>query len=150
MNAAITYLKQFISDGKITTVGRVCVGTVQGDLHDIGKNLVKIMLESKGLLVFDLGVDVSAERFIDAAIEHDCRVICCSALLTTTMGVLADVVRLAEKRGIRKKVKILVGGAPVSEDYAASIGADGYTADAATAAELACRFCMEVSPNNNG
>jgi len=150
MNAAITYLKQFISEGEITTVGRVCVGTVQGDLHDIGKNLVKIMLESKGLLVFDLGVDVSAERFIDAAIEHDCRVICCSALLTTTMGVLADVVRLAEKRGIRKKVKILVGGAPVSEDYAASIGADGYTADAATAAELACRFCMEVSPNNNG
>ena len=143
MNVAIGYLKPYVSDGDIPSIGKVCIGTVQGDLHDIGKNLVKIMLESKGFEVVDLGVDVSAERFVSAAIEQNCQIICCSALLTTTMGVLADVVRLSDERGIRPRVKILIGGAPVSKEYALSIGADGYTADAAEAAEVAYSFLTE-------
>lgn len=148
MNAAIAYLKPMISEGDIPNVGKVCIGTVQGDLHDIGKNLVKMMLESKGLEVIDLGVDVSAERFVDAAIEHGCRVICCSALLTTTMHVLAEVVNIAEERGIRSKVKILVGGAPVSAEYAAAIRADGYTDDAAAAADAAYEICVNYDSEN--
>ncbi|MBQ9116237.1 MAG: cobalamin-dependent protein, partial [Clostridia bacterium] len=99
----------------------------------------------KGMEVIDLGVDVAAERFIETAIEHNCKVICCSALLTTTMSVLDDVVRLAKERGIYGKTKILIGGAPVSEDFAREIGADGYTADAAAAAELAYKFCTEAN-----
>ncbi len=145
MNAALTHMKQYISDEDLPTVGTVCIGTVKGDLHDIGKNLVKIMMESKGLLVIDLGVDVSAERFINAAIESDCRVLCCSALLTTTMNQLADVVKLADEKKLRPKLKILVGGAPISAEYAESIGADGYTADAAAAADLAFKFCTEAT-----
>ena len=147
MNAALTHLKQYISEEDLPTVGKVCIGTVQGDLHDIGKNLVKIMMESKGLQVIDLGVDVAAERFIEAAMETGCTVIACSALLTTTMGVLADVVRLADEQGLRPKIKIIVGGAPISAEYAASIGADGYTADAANAADMAYKFCTESSDN---
>lgn len=145
MNVAMARLKPYISEGDIPTVGRVCIGTVQGDLHDIGKNLVKMMMEGKGLEVIDLGVDVSAERFIEAATEQGCRVICCSALLTTTMGVLADVIRLADERALRPNIRILVGGAPISAEYAASIGADGYTADAAAAAEMAYKFCTEAN-----
>ena len=143
MNAALAHLKQYVSDEDLPTVGTVCIGTVQGDLHDIGKNLVKIMLESKGLRVIDLGVDVATERFIEVAEKEGCQVICCSALLTTTMSVLADVINLADERKLRPKVKIIVGGAPISAEYAASIGADGYTADAASAAELAYKFCTE-------
>lgn len=123
--------------------GRVCIGTVKGDLHDIGKNLVKMMLEAKGLRVFDLGTDVLPEEFIQTAIEKDCQVICCSALLTTTMSALADVVKEAEKAGIRDRVKIMVGGAPVTETFCAQIGADGFTYDAASAADMAVQFCKE-------
>jgi len=119
----------------------VCIGTVQGDLHDIGKNLVKMMLEGKGLEVIDLGTDVSAETFVKTAQEQDCQIICCSALLTTTMSVMGDVVKAAEAAGIRDKVKIMVGGAPVSEEFCRQIGADAYTADAASAADLAAQFC---------
>ena len=145
MNAALGHLKQFISENEVPTVGKVCIGTVQGDLHDIGKNLVKIMMESKGLEVIDLGVDVSAERFIEAAKETGCKVLACSALLTTTMGVLADVINLADEHKLRPNLKIIVGGAPISHEYAMSIGADGYTADAANAADLAYKFCTEAS-----
>ncbi|MBO7151065.1 MAG: cobalamin-dependent protein, partial [Clostridia bacterium] len=107
MNAGIELLKPLLKENGVAAVGKVCIGTVQGDLHDIGKNLVKMMMEGKGLEVVDLGTDVSPEAFVKAAIEHNCRVICCSALLTTTMDVMADVVKEVEKAGIRDKVRIL-------------------------------------------
>ena len=121
--------------------GKVCIGTVQGDLHDIGKNLVKMMMEGKGLEVIDLGTDVSPEAFINAAKEQGCQVICCSALLTTTMNVMAEVVKAAEAAGIRDSVKIMIGGAPVTEEFCNQIGADCYTNDAASAANAAVEFC---------
>ena len=101
MNMGVEILKPYLADGGIKSAGKVCIGTVQGDLHDIGKNLVKLMLEGKGLEVVDLGTDVSADAFIKAAIEHECQIICCSAVLTTTMGVMEDVVKAAEAAGIR-------------------------------------------------
>lgn len=141
MNMGASVLKSLLVKEDTPAVGRVCIGTVKGDLHDIGKNLVKMMMEGKGLEVIDLGTDVPAEEFIKAAVEHDCNIICCSALLTTTMEVMADVVRLADEAGIHGKVKIMVGGAPVTEEFCASIGADAYTPDAATAAEKAVELC---------
>ena len=143
MNMGSQILKPHLAASGVTAKGRVCIGTVQGDLHDIGKNIVKMMLEGKGLEVVDLGTDVSAEAFVNAAIEQDCQIICCSALLTTTMGVMADVVKAAEAAGIRDKVKIMIGGAPVSEEFCKQIGADCYTSDAASAADAAVQFCMQ-------
>ena len=113
------------------------IGTVKGDLHDIGKNLVKIMMEGSGLEVVDLGVDVTAEQFVDTAIEQHCDIIACSSLLTTTMPEMRDVVELAKARGIRDRVKIFVGGAPITPGYSDEIGADVYCPDAATAARSA-------------
>jgi len=136
-------LKPHLSESGVTAAGKVCIGTVQGDLHDIGKNLVKMMMEGKGLEVVDLGTDVSPETFVNTAIEQDCKVICCSALLTTTMGVMADVVKAAEAAGVRDRVKIMIGGAPISEDFRREIGADCYTPDAASAADAAVRLCRE-------
>ena len=141
MNMGTQILKPHLAASGVTANGRVCIGTVQGDLHDIGKNLVKMMMEGKGLEVVDLGTDVSPEAFVQAAIDQNCQVICCSALLTTTMGVMADVVKKATEAGIRDKVKIMVGGAPVNEDYCRQIGADAYTSDAASAADAAVAFC---------
>lgn len=141
MNMGVGVLKPYLAAAGNVSTGKVCIGTVSGDLHDIGKNLVKIMMEGKGLEVVDLGTDVSAETFISTAIEQQCDVICCSALLTTTMSVMADVVKLAEEKGIRDKVKIMIGGAPVSEEYCRAIGADAYTPDATTAANVAAAFC---------
>ncbi len=141
MNMGANLLKPLLAAEGVKANGRVCIGTVQGDLHDIGKNLVKMMLEGKGLEVIDLGTDVSAETFVKTAQEQDCQIICCSALLTTTMSVMGDVVKAAEAAGIRDKVKIMVGGAPVSEEFCKQIGADAYTADAASAADLAAQFC---------
>jgi len=141
MNAGTQILKPYLAESGVTAAGRVCIGTVQGDLHDIGKNLVKLMMEGKGLEVIDLGTDVSAETFVKTAAEQDCQIICCSALLTTTMGVMADVVRAAQAAGIRDKVKIMVGGAPVTQDFCNQIGADCYTSDAASAADAAVAFC---------
>lgn len=141
MNMGAQLLKPLLTASGVTAKGKVCIGTVQGDLHDIGKNLVKMMLEGKGLEVIDLGTDVSPETFVQTAIEQGCQVICCSALLTTTMPVMAEVVKAAETAGIRDKVKIMVGGAPVSEEYCNKIGADRYTVDAASAADAAVAFC---------
>lgn len=141
MNMGMEVLKPYLAESGVKATGRVCIGTVRGDLHDIGKNLVKMMMEGKGLEVVDLGTDVSAETFISTAVEQDCRIICCSALLTTTMDVMREVVEAAEKAGIRDKVKIMIGGAPVSEDYCRKIGADAYTVDAASAADAAVAFC---------
>ena len=129
-----------MEDG-VKAKGKVCIGTVKGDLHDIGKNLVKMMLEAKGLEVIDLGTDVAPELFIQTAMEQDCRIICCSALLTTTMGVMADVVKAAQEAGIRDTVKIMVGGAPVTEAFCCQVGADAYTPDATSAAEKAVEYC---------
>ena len=141
MNMGMQILKPYLAEEGVQATGRVCIGTVQGDLHDIGKNLVKMMMEGKGLEVIDLGTDVSPETFVNTAKEQNCQVICCSALLTTTMGIMADVVKAAEAIGIRDQVKIMIGGAPVTDDYCKAIGADGYTVDAASAADMAVGFC---------
>ncbi|MTR33129.1 cobalamin-binding protein [Pseudoflavonifractor sp. BIOML-A14] len=141
MNMGAALLKPLLADAGIKASGRVCIGTVKGDLHDIGKNLVKMMMEGRGLEVVDLGTDVPPERYIAAARDQGCRIICCSALLTTTMGVMADVVKCAEAAGIRDSVKIMIGGAPVTDAFCAAIGADRYTPDAATAAGAAVSLC---------
>ena len=141
MNMGAQILKPLLAAEGVQSTGKVCIGTVQGDLHDIGKNLVKMMMEGKGLEVIDLGTDVAPETYVQTAIEQNCQVICCSALLTTTMGVMADVVKAAEAAGIRDKVKIMIGGAPVTQDYCDKIGADVYTSDAASAADAAVKLC---------
>ena len=141
MNMGATLLKPLLAADGVKANGKVCIGTVKGDLHDIGKNLVKMMLEGKGLEVIDLGTDVAPETFVQTAKEQGCQVICCSALLTTTMSVMGDVVKAAEEAGIRDNVKIMIGGAPVTESFCAQIGADAFTADATSAAEKAVEFC---------
>ena len=141
MNMGVGVLKPHLVASGVKATGKVCIGTVQGDLHDIGKNLVKLMMEGKGLEVVDLGTDVAPETFVETAINEGCQVICCSALLTTTMDVMASVVKAAEAAGIRDKVKIMIGGAPISQDFCDKIGADCYTVDAASAADAAVEFC---------
>ncbi len=143
MNIAIEVLKPHLDKAEDEKIGKVLIGTVKGDLHDIGKNLVKIMLQGKGLDVIDLGTDVSAEQFFEAYQKEQAGVICCSALLTTTMNEMKAVVEIFEKNGLRDKVKIMVGGAPVTDNFRAAIGADGYTPDAASAADMAKSFFME-------
>jgi len=141
MNAGTTILKPALATSEVKASGRVCIGTVQGDMHDIGKNLVKMMMECKGLEVYDLGTDVAPAEFIRMAKEKDCQIIALSALLTTTMEVMGQVVKGCEEAGIRDKVKIMIGGAPVTADFCNSIGADAYTTDATLAAETAVRLC---------
>ena len=142
MNMGAQVLKPLLAESGVKATGKVCIGTIQGDLHDIGKNLVKMMMEGKGLEVIDLGTDVAPETYVQTAIEQNCQIICCSALLTTTMPLMADVVKAAEAAGIRDKVKIMIGGAPVTEEFRAQIGADVYTDDAASAAEAAVKLCV--------
>ncbi|MBT9683759.1 corrinoid protein [Pseudoflavonifractor sp. MCC625] len=142
MNMGAALLKPLLADAGVTNTGKVCIGTVKGDLHDIGKNLVKMMMEGKGLEVIDLGCDVSPEQYVQTAIQENCQIICCSALLTTTMNVMQDVVAKAEEAGIRDKVKIMIGGAPVTDSFCQQIGADKYTPDASSAAEAAVAFCQ--------
>ncbi len=141
LNMGSALLKPLLAADGVKASGRVCIGTVQGDLHDIGKNLVKMMMEGKGLEVIDLGTDVSPETFVSTAREQNCQIICCSALLTTTMSTMADVVKAAEAAGIRDQVKIMIGGAPVDQAFCDQIGADCYTPDAASAADAAVAFC---------
>ncbi|BDF69909.1 cobalamin-binding protein [Oscillospiraceae bacterium] len=140
MNAGTELLKPHLSAGDAACAGRACLGTVKGDLHDIGKNLVRMMFEGQGIEVVDLGVDVSPETFVRTAIDRDCGVIACSALLTTSMPAMGDVVKAAQEAGIRDRVKIMVGGAPVTDRFCSDIGADAYTPDAATAATVAAGF----------
>ena len=137
MTAALELLKPRLTSGSSKVLGRVCLGTVKGDMHDIGKNLVKIMMEGCGLEVIDLGVDVSPEQFVATAVEQHCDIIACSSLLTTTMNEMRRVVQLAEEKGIRQKVKIMVGGAPITQSFCDEIGADAYTDDAGQAARVA-------------
>jgi len=137
MNTGAELLKPYLTEAGVESKGKVCLGTVKGDLHDIGKNLVRMMFEGKGLEVIDLGVDVDPDVFVQTAIEQGCQIIACSALLTTTMPAMAAVVSKAKEAGLEGKVKVMVGGAPVTEEFAQSIGADAYTPDAASAAEKA-------------
>lgn len=142
MNAGMDVLKPMLASSDTVSKGKVILGTVKGDLHDIGKNLVKIMFEGKGLDVVDLGTDVSPQAFVEAAIKESANIIACSALLTTTMIAMKEVVKEAEAKGIKGRVKIMVGGAPVTQNFCDSIGADYYTPDAATASDVALKICQ--------
>ncbi|VBB07603.1 Hypothetical protein LUCI_2868 [Lucifera butyrica] len=143
MNAGSELLKPLLAASGVTATGKVVLGTVAGDLHDIGKNLVRMMMEGKGLEVIDLGVDVPAEKFIDTAIKENAQIIGCSALLTTTMGEIQNVINAAVKASMRHKVTFLIGGAPVTDTFAKKIGADIYAPDAATAADAAVKVCTQ-------
>ena len=138
MNHASTALKPALVKAGVKPVGKAIICTVKGDLHDIGKNLVRMMIEGKGVEVIDLGVDCSSEKIVETAQNSDAKVICLSALLTTTMVNQKEVIDALKTAGIRDKIKVMVGGAPVTKSYADEIGADAYTPDAATAAEV-CR-----------
>ena len=135
MAAGVKILKPLLIAEEIPSRGKVVLGSVQGDLHDIGKNLVGIMLEGAGFEVVDLGVDVPAERFIDTAVSEGASIIGVSSLLTTTMTQMKGVVDLVDERGLSEQVKVIVGGAPLSAEFARSIGARGYAYDAASAVE---------------
>ena len=137
MNTGMEILKPHLVEAGVEPIGKVILGTVVGDLHDIGKNLVKLMLEDKGIEVVDLGIDVPAEKFVEAHKEHGSTLILLSALLTTTMGEMKNVIETFQKAGLRDKVKFMVGGAPITDTFRAEIGAEYYTADAASAASLA-------------
>lgn len=139
MNAGTLLLKPHLASADMEEKGTVILGTVKGDLHDIGKNLVKMMMEGKGLKVIDLGVDVSAEQFVEAAKENNADIIACSTLLTTTMPEIKNVVDLVKETNT--PVKIMAGGAPVTQKFCDSVGADSYTSDAASAADKALEFC---------
>lgn len=136
MQAGLELLKDLLAEGSITYSGKIIIGTVAGDLHDIGKNLVAMMLQSSGFAVIDLGVNISAEQFIQAINEHQPQILGLSALLTTTMPEMKKIIDQIANEGLRDKVKVIVGGAPVSKEYAMEIGADGYASDAATTIDL--------------
>ena len=145
MNRGVEILRPYLVEDGVETKGTVILGTVKGDMHDIGKNLVRMMMEGKGLEVIDIGVDVPTESFLDAAREHNAKLICCSALLTTTMGEMKNVVDAVKASEMNGKVKIMIGGAPITQTFCEQIGADCYTPDAASAAEAALKFCVEAA-----
>ena len=138
MKSGVEVLKPYLASGEVGALGTVIIGTVSGDMHDIGKNLVAMMIESKGFTVVDLGVDVPKEKFVEACIEHpEAKVVALSALLTTTMGAMEETVELLNSQEFRNRIKIVVGGAPVTKEFCEKIGADAFTQDAASAAEKA-------------
>ncbi|MGI6200889.1 MAG: cobalamin B12-binding domain-containing protein [Christensenellales bacterium] len=137
MYAGLNLIKPILAQQDVQPIGKVAIGTVKGDLHDIGKNLVAMMLEGAGFGVIDLGIDVSPEKFLDAVVNQGANIVAMSALLTTTMPGMKDTVEAITAAGLRDKVKIMVGGAPVTQSFADEIGADGYAPDAASAADLA-------------
>jgi len=136
MHAGMEVLKPILSKSTTRLSQKVAIGTVKGDLHDIGKNLVAMMLEGGGFEVIDLGVDVSAEKFVEAVKTHKPQVVGMSALLTTTIREMKMTLEAIEKAGLRKEVKTIVGGAPLTEKFAREIGADGYAPDAASAVDV--------------
>ena len=138
MNHATAVLKPALVQAGVKPVGKAVICTVKGDLHDIGKNLVRMMIEGKGVEVVDLGVDCASDKIVETVKSSDARVVCLSALLTTTMLGQKEVIDALKTAGLRDRVKVMVGGAPVTQSYADEIGADAYTPDAATAAEV-CR-----------
>lgn len=144
MKGALELLKPYMENNKeMVSLGKVVVGTVKGDLHDIGKNLVCSMLEGCGFEVINLGVDVSDEKFVQAVKEHKADIVCMSALLTTTMVYMKEVIKAFENAGIRNEVKIMVGGAPLNEKFAEEIGADGYSDNANAAVTLARKLMQQ-------
>ena len=138
MKKGVEVLKPHLASGSAGAAGKMIIGTVAGDLHDIGKNLVAMMIESAGFEVIDLGVDVAADKFIEAVRANpDVKIVGCSALLTTTMPALRDTVAALNAQDFRSKIKVMVGGAPITQEFADEIGADAYTPDAASAAQKA-------------
>jgi len=140
MNAGLKVLKPSLQGEGVEPLGKAVICTVKGDMHDIGKNLVKMMIEGQGIECIDLGVDVEPQKVVDAVIESGAKVVCLSALLTTTMMGQKDVIDALKAANIRDKVKVMVGGAPVTQQFADEIGADCYTLDAASAAQAARKF----------
>ena len=140
MHAGMDILRPKLTEAGVKDIGKVVMGTVKGDLHDIGKNLVEMMLEGAGFNVIDLGVDVSADKYVEAVKDHQPDILAMSALLTTTMIYMGEVIKALNDVGLRNKVKIMVGGAPITQDYADQIGADGYSPDAASAVDKAKVF----------
>lgn len=136
MNSGLDLVKHLIAETDLPSKGKVVLGTVKGDLHDIGKNLVGMMMESAGYTVVNLGVDVPPEKFAQAVKDHSPDFVAMSALLTTTMLAMKDTIEVLKEEGLKDKVKVLVGGAPVSQEFAEEIGADGYAPDAASATDL--------------
>lgn len=137
MKAGLAVIKPLLVEGDAESMGKVAIGTVKGDMHDVGKNLVSMMLEGAGFEIIDLGIDVGAQAFVDAVHEHGAEIVAMSALLTTTMTNMRATVEALEAAGLREQVKVIIGGAPVSDEYARQIGADGYAADAGQAVKLA-------------
>ncbi|SHI14161.1 corrinoid protein [Desulfosporosinus lacus] len=140
MNAGIELVKPLLAGGEMTNRGTVIIGTVKGDLHDIGKSLVGMMLECSGFKVIDLGVDVSPEEFIAAIKENDGKILALSALLTTTMLSMKSTIEECVEQGMRNDIKVIIGGAPISQEFSDQIGADGYAGDAAAAVELVAKL----------
>jgi 5-methyltetrahydrofolate--homocysteine methyltransferase len=140
MQAGLSLLKPYLVQSGVQAKGKVVIGTVKGDLHDIGKNLVAMMLEGAGFEVIDLGTDVSPEKYIQAVKDHQANIVGMSALLTTTMSNMKMVINSLEQAGLRGYVKVMVGGAPVTDAFAKEIGADGYAPDASRAVALAKTF----------
>ena len=148
MNEGMKILEPILTASGIKPLGVAVIGTVKGDLHDIGKNLVRMMLKGSGIVVYDIGVDAPAEAFVNKAEEVGAQIVLLSALLTTTMPSMRDVVDEFTKRGIRDKYVFMIGGAPVTTNFAKEIGADRYTADAETAAEVAKEILVNISKNS--
>ena len=144
MNEAVNFLGPYLAQENDGEKGRVLIGTVNGDMHDIGKNMVVTMLKGVGFEVFDLGTNVSEDAFMEKIAEFNPDILGLSALLTTTMTEMGNVIRKLNERNLRGKVKVMVGGAPVSEQFANEIGADGFAADAATAVDVAKRLVDEA------
>lgn len=145
MKAGTEILKPLLAAEDVQSLGTVAIGTVKGDLHDIGKNLVGMMLEGRGFNVVDLGVDVTPEMFIDAIQNKGAQIIGISALLTTTMSNIGATIEELKNAGLRDKVKVMIGGAPVTQGFADEVGADGYSSDAASAADLAVKLLGELN-----
>ena len=143
MDYGVKVLQPYLITENVEKIGTAVIGTCKGDLHDIGKKLVTMMFKGKGIDVVDLGTDVSAEKFVQSAIDNNAQLICCSALLTTTMLEMGNVVKEIKKRGLEGQFFVMIGGAPVTQAYCESIGADAYTADAPTAAEVALNHLKE-------
>lgn len=143
LNAGLAILEPLLAAEGVEPIGTAVIGTVRGDLHDIGKNLVAMMLRGAGLEVIDAGVDVSTDKFLELAEKHNAQIICMSSLLTTTMEATGEIIKEMEERGVRDKYKIMIGGAPVTDEFAKKVGADYYTPDAATAAEVAKQIVLE-------
>lgn len=140
MAAGVEVVQPLIKEGDITNKGTIVLGTVKGDLHDIGKKLVAIMFDSNGYNVVDIGFDVPAEKFVEAVKENNAQIVGLSALLTTTMPEMKTVIDTLKEAGLREKVKVIIGGAPVTEEFSDEIGADGYSPDAGSATQLADRL----------